>query len=197
VVEVKTYSATAERDGKFWLIHVPEVDRFTQARNLQEVEAMARDLILVMTGANPAEVDVLVELRVPESARRHLRESQEQRARAAEANRAAAVAHRAAARALAEAGLTVRDIGVVLAVSHQRAAQLLQREAPAGAAAARPKGPKARARKATSASRSVKAVPARGGGRVVTPSGSGKFRPVSPAAAAKASSPGRSRGKRA
>ena len=45
VAKVKQYTARVTRDDRFWLIHVPEIDRFTQARHLREVEAMARDLI--------------------------------------------------------------------------------------------------------------------------------------------------------
>lgn len=41
------------RDGQFWLIRVPEVDRATQARHLREVEAMARDLIAIMEDVAP------------------------------------------------------------------------------------------------------------------------------------------------
>jgi hypothetical protein len=32
----------------FWLVFVPEINHYTQARNLGEVEPMARDLIAVM-----------------------------------------------------------------------------------------------------------------------------------------------------
>jgi hypothetical protein len=45
---VKTYSADVERDGRFWRISVSEISRSTQARYLQEIEPMARDLIAVM-----------------------------------------------------------------------------------------------------------------------------------------------------
>jgi hypothetical protein len=40
----------SSRDGRFWLIHVPEIDRHTQARHLREIDTMARDLVAVMTG---------------------------------------------------------------------------------------------------------------------------------------------------
>jgi hypothetical protein len=44
-----TYTYNVTRDGRFWLIHVPELDRFTQARNLREVDEMVVDLISVVT----------------------------------------------------------------------------------------------------------------------------------------------------
>jgi hypothetical protein len=51
VAEVKTYRVDVERDGRFWLIHVPAVERWTQARNVREIEPMARDLIAIMDTA--------------------------------------------------------------------------------------------------------------------------------------------------
>jgi hypothetical protein len=45
---VRTYRAEVSRDGEFWRIRVPEVDRSTQARDEDEIEPMARDLIAIM-----------------------------------------------------------------------------------------------------------------------------------------------------
>ena len=45
---MKTYHAEVDRDGSVWRVRVPEVQRTTQARNLREVEPMARDLIAIM-----------------------------------------------------------------------------------------------------------------------------------------------------
>ena len=49
--KTNTYNVT--RDGRFWLIHVPEIDRFTQARNLREVDEMVVDLISVIIDQPP------------------------------------------------------------------------------------------------------------------------------------------------
>lgn len=45
---VTTFHAKVTRDGDFWLVYVPEVDRVTQADDLDDVERMARDLIATM-----------------------------------------------------------------------------------------------------------------------------------------------------
>lgn len=50
LVPVKTYHAEVDQDGDVWRIRVPEVARTTQARTLDEVEPMARDLIAIMDG---------------------------------------------------------------------------------------------------------------------------------------------------
>ncbi|MCK2031776.1 hypothetical protein [Microbacterium sp. KSW4-4] len=44
---MKTYAVTAERDGKFWFIRIPELDGVTQARTDAEISVMARDYIAV------------------------------------------------------------------------------------------------------------------------------------------------------
>lgn len=125
------YTARVERDGRFWLVHVPEIDRYTQARNLREVEAMARDLVAVMLEVEPDSFELDIELELPEPVRAHLAAAERLRAESTRANAAAAEEARAAARGLAAAGLPVRDIGIALGVSHQRAHQLLTQASPA------------------------------------------------------------------
>lgn len=119
------YAATAERDGRFWLVHVPAVDRWTQARSLREVEVTAKDLIVVMLDVDPETVCVDVEVRLPEVVQAHVDAARQLREQAAEANSAAARESRAAARSLADQGMTMRDIGAALGISHQRVAQLV------------------------------------------------------------------------
>ncbi len=44
-----TYKAIVTRDGAFWFIQLPSHQNiFTQARNLDEVEVMTRDVISMM-----------------------------------------------------------------------------------------------------------------------------------------------------
>lgn len=120
-----TYTARVERDGRFWLIHVPELDRYTQARNLREVEEMARDLVAVMLDVDPGSVVLDVQLVLPDVVREHLEAAERLRAESAAANTAAAAESRAAARELAALGMPIRDIGAALGISHQRAHQLV------------------------------------------------------------------------
>ena len=115
-----------KRDDKFWLVRVPEVDRWTQARSLAEVEPMAVDLVALMADIEPGDVEVVATtITLPEPVRAHLAEAELLRKQAAEANHAAALAARAAARELKAGGLTVRDIGKAMHVSYQRAHQLV------------------------------------------------------------------------
>ncbi|MHB8296335.1 MAG: hypothetical protein ACYDH5_17325 [Acidimicrobiales bacterium] len=118
-----SYRATVTRDGRFWLVRVDGVGS-TQARHLRELDAMAKDLITVMTGEPEPEIVVEYDIRLPVEVQDHLRRSEELRAASAEAQAAAAAEVRSAARQLHEQGVGLRDVGKVLGVSHQRAHQL-------------------------------------------------------------------------
>jgi len=117
------YEVTAELDGRFWLVRVPAVDRVTQARNIREIEPMAKELIEVMTGES--NVEVQVSLKLSDAVQAHLRQLGELRVAEARARSEAAAESRRIARILRDQGLTLADVGSVLGVSHQRAAQLI------------------------------------------------------------------------
>jgi len=125
---VKTFQATVVRDGRWWLIHVPEIDGLTQARHLAEAERMARSLIAITLDAAPDSFGVELTLdRVGSVADVGAEVSAiaDLRARAARDEREATQKAVALAKRLAAEGLTVRDIGSVLGVSFQRAHQLV------------------------------------------------------------------------
>jgi hypothetical protein len=66
VAGVRTYRVDVERDGRFWLIHVPAVERWTQARNVREIEPMAHDLIAIMDEVAPDSFEVDVHIMLPD-----------------------------------------------------------------------------------------------------------------------------------
>lgn len=127
-MEVTSYRVTIERGDSHWLLHVEgdDFDQWTQARRLGEAPAMFRDLVAVMTGVDPATVEFVVELRLPGQAREHVERAEVLRDLAARTQSEAANEWRAAAVELSDEGLTVREIGEVLHVSHQRAQQLVK-----------------------------------------------------------------------
>lgn len=119
-----TYHASATRDGRYWLVHVPEVERYTQARTVDEIDAMARDLVAVMTGTDAASVDLRISVELPVSVRDKLDQVEQARETERTARADAAAALRAAALELKRTGMSVRELGKVLGVSYQRASQL-------------------------------------------------------------------------
>lgn len=122
------YHANVERDGRFWLVHVPEIDQYTQARNLREVEAMVRDLVATWLEVDPDSFEVVVSIEVPEPARSHWDRSRRLLELVDELKAAAAAEAHTAAATLASASYTYRDIGAALGVSFQRAEQLVKAE---------------------------------------------------------------------
>ena len=58
-----TYTALCEREGDWWVVSVPELEsgRVTQARSLDAIPATVADLISLMTGTDPANIEVNVQ----------------------------------------------------------------------------------------------------------------------------------------
>ena len=116
-----TRTATAVREGRFWVVDVPGVGR-TQGRSVRDARAMAVDLVEAMTGK--AE-DVHVHFELPEDIREAVEHA---RATAAEAKRLTSVAadeYRQAIRdLLVDRGMSKADVAALLQVSQQRVSQL-------------------------------------------------------------------------
>lgn len=117
-----SYTVNATRSDGVWHVEVVEIDRVTQARTLKEVEVMARDLIDIMTGDTNPTLDIKIGL--PDVALKHLREVDRLREVEAKARADASYELREAALALRREGLSMRDLGDAIGVSHQRASQL-------------------------------------------------------------------------
>ncbi|MCR6711951.1 MAG: hypothetical protein NVV57_04300 [Demequina sp.] len=119
------FEVRVRRDGRFWYVAVPAVDGATQARSLTEVEPMARDLIAEITGRTPSTISVDIDVELPSVVEAHLEAAIRLREEEATARARAAEESRAAARELRDSGLTVRELGIALGISYQRAQQLL------------------------------------------------------------------------
>lgn len=57
---MEQFTATAHREGDWWVIEVPQLGQTTQARTAIDIDMMARDLIAVMRNVNLSEVQVTV-----------------------------------------------------------------------------------------------------------------------------------------
>lgn len=55
---VPAYDSEVTRDGRWWMVHIPELDGLTQARFPGEVELMAREWIAVTTDIPIDQVEV-------------------------------------------------------------------------------------------------------------------------------------------
>jgi hypothetical protein len=123
------YKIEIARDGRWWMVHIPEINGLTQARRLAEAPTMAREYIALDRGIRLREINVEVaSVRMEKPASRELLESARQikdmRARANELERESAEQAREYAHWLVEHGVPVRDIAALLEISPQRVSQL-------------------------------------------------------------------------
>ena len=121
-----TYRAVAEREDGWWIITVPELDIVTQARRVDQIEHMARDLIAVWLEVDYDTVAVDVDVRIPGAWQEEVQAVEKAQAESAAAAEAASAQMRRTASRLHAQGLTVRDVGHLLGVSPQRVSQLLK-----------------------------------------------------------------------
>lgn len=124
-MEMMTYAVTAQLSGRYWHLEVEGLPQSTQARTLTEAEVMVKELISILTGQDLDQVRAEITVQVPEQIREAQEEASKYRADAEHASTLAAAKSREAARLMREQGMTLKDIGQVLHVSHQRAGQLV------------------------------------------------------------------------
>lgn len=134
---MKTYEVTVSREGRWWMVAVPEIDGLTQARRLDEVERMAREYIAVSTDVPVSKV--AVDVSGIEAGGRDLLEAKTLvdglRRRAKDLEALVAELTREVASVLTDVDVPVRDVSSVLGVSHQRVSQLVQSAAEASGSA--------------------------------------------------------------
>ncbi len=121
------YKVEVTRDGRWWMIHVPEIDGLTQARRIGEIEDMARSLIAISTDTLLTEVGVrIASITVPgigdiAGTAHHIEDLRHQ---AEELEVQVAAASKQYAQDLTRKGVPVRDAASLLGVSPQRISQI-------------------------------------------------------------------------
>jgi hypothetical protein len=128
MTERTIYTVVATRTGDWWALRAPEVPgAAARSRRLDQAAAAAREAIALQL-ERPADsfgVAVEPELEGPSGELLHVARLARERAELAqEEARATTIA---AVRTFAGQGMTVRDIGRLIGVSHQQAAKLLRR----------------------------------------------------------------------
>jgi predicted RNase H-like HicB family nuclease len=137
-----TYTATAARSGRWWALAVPELGGvFTQARRLDQAEAITREAIALILETPEDSFDVAIEPQMESlgDLRGAIEDALHARAAAEAAQEASSTAMRRAVRGLRGSGYTARDAGILLGVSNQRISQL---ERSGGVKAARSHSPR-------------------------------------------------------
>jgi hypothetical protein len=122
---MKTYRVQAVREGKFWLLTVPDLDVMTQARRLTEAEEMARDLIATWLEVAPDSFAIDLDVALPDELTQRRDRARQLREEADRLRDEAADELRVVVREAHASGMSVRELAVALGVSHQRAQQIL------------------------------------------------------------------------
>lgn len=132
VALTKTFEVDCIRSGDWWAIEVPEVPGVhSQAKRLDQVPAMAKDAIALMLDVPEDEIGVSIRSArlTPQEdslAEQELGALAQERQRFAELQSEFMAHTRSVALQLVrDQGLTVRDAGALMGLSHQRVAQLL------------------------------------------------------------------------
>ncbi|GGZ17858.1 type II toxin-antitoxin system HicB family antitoxin [Streptomyces nitrosporeus] len=128
-----TYKATAERQGRFWVVGIdglPEGEQnVTQGLTWTEAHDNARDLISLVLDIEDDPSAYTVELVPADPAMSEVvREAEEADAAVQEAEMRRRTAMTRAAKTLVGLGLTQAEAGRMLGVTHQRIAQLAPRK---------------------------------------------------------------------
>lgn len=117
--------AEAVKDGQWWVAEFSLDGRAygTQARRIDQLQDMVADAAALMSGADKDDFDVaiLVDYGPYTEAVQQYQEKARDLARAEEET---SLASRRAVAALRQAGMSMRDIGTIMGISYQRAAQL-------------------------------------------------------------------------
>lgn len=124
----RTYRALCTRVGNWWAIDVPEVSGVhTQAKRLDQAEAMARDAITVMLEVPSGSFDVQVEPVLDADVEKALEEWTESIEALEDQKQQVSIAITALLILLVrQHGLSYRDAGRIVGLSHQRVQQILK-----------------------------------------------------------------------
>ena len=127
-----TYEVVASRSGDWWAIEVvsglpSDVLGVSQARRLGEVPDRARSVVADLLEVNPEDVEVRIEVELPAELQKAVDRYGQADSIESAARSAAASARSQTAATLVAAGLTMRETGELLGISHQRVKHLVDR----------------------------------------------------------------------
>lgn len=123
---VRTLNATAYKEGKWWMISIPEIDGLSQAKTVESVPTVAADLAAIVLDVPEESVKVNITYRLPEDAAALDAQWHEAKAQVATAEAEASAKLAELARTLKAENWTLKDIAAVTGYTFQRIGQVLQ-----------------------------------------------------------------------
>lgn len=127
---IKIYEYDITQEDGLWVIHIPELELVTQAAHLRDTDRMATSIIALDLNVSPKSILVSRSniIGLPKGAAEAVAEAVEARGRWNAAQEAASEVTLKAVHRLRACGISLRDTGYLLGLSHQRVAQLLDVE---------------------------------------------------------------------
>ena len=123
---MQEFTSTAGKDGRWWVVQCDQhPGAISQVARLDQAQDHQREAIAFVADLPVETISVTVQVVLDPTITVELEEADRLRHEAESTAELSAGLRRQAALAMKAAGLTVRDIGTVLHVSHQRAHQLL------------------------------------------------------------------------
>lgn len=120
------YTATARRCGGWWMVQCDQLPgALSQVRSLAHAAEVHREAIAFVSGKPAEDIEVEVHAELAPDLAAELAAAEQLAETARQELDTASRKRRNVARVLAQQGVTVRDIGTLFGVSHQRAQQLL------------------------------------------------------------------------
>ncbi|NQX11791.1 antitoxin HicB [Microbacteriaceae bacterium VKM Ac-2855] len=129
-MNTRKLAATAERDGRWWLVRIPELDTVGQARTVAETQAVAAEIAALYLNVPEESLEVTVAVHVSAEAERAWAEAEEAEAEARRAQERSATLRRAAVRIARGDRYTLDAAAAAFGVSRSRIQQLEEKERP-------------------------------------------------------------------
>ncbi|MGP9503997.1 hypothetical protein ACT3TS_17510 [Specibacter sp. AOP5-B1-6] len=125
MTKVRTLEASAYKEGKWWMVSIPEIDGLTQCKTIDKIPEQAASLAAIILDVPADQVAVKVEYILPEDAKAaseswHQAQGELTTARANVDARLADLA-----RTLKGQGYTLKDIGALTGYTFQRVSQII------------------------------------------------------------------------
>jgi hypothetical protein len=128
--KAKVYEYNITQEDGLWVIHIPELELVTQAEHLRDTDRMATSIISLHLKVGSASILVRRSniFGLPKGAAEAISKAVEARGRWNAAQEVATEVTLKAVHRLRDCGVSLRDTGYLLGLSHQRVAQLLEGE---------------------------------------------------------------------
>ena len=123
----RRYTAHYAREDGWWIVRIQEAHGVhSNGRTLEEARRRVREALSLEIGEGAFSAEFNERIFLPPNARHELARQRTARRRAEDQSRQALKATLSAARALAKAGLSVRDAGSLLGLTGSRVSQILK-----------------------------------------------------------------------